>query len=89
MCRDSAAAQQSHLLNPFPSPHVLVALPPQDISALEAIKLDSIDPEAVKSAYAAAKTAYDGSEAGSAAKATAQIQMETSKAMASAVGVTV
>jgi hypothetical protein len=53
---------------------------------MEAIKLDSIDADAVKAAFAAAKLAFDGSEAGSVAKATAQIKMETSKAMASAIG---
>lgn len=56
---------------------------------MEAIKVDSIDAEAVKAAFAAAKASFDGSEAGSVAKATAQIQMETSKAMASAIGMSV
>ena len=61
---------------------------PQDISAMEAVKLDDIDVEAVKSAFTSAKSAYDSAEAGSMAKAEAQIQFETAKSMGAAVGVT-
>ena len=55
---------------------------------MEAVKLDDIDVEAVKSAFTSAKSAYDSAEAGSMAKAEAQIQFETAKSMGAAVGVT-
>lgn len=61
----------------------------QDLSVLEAVKLDSIDAEAVKDSYGKAKSAFDGAEAGSMSKAEAQIVMETSKAMAAAIGVAI
>eukprot|EP00614_Pseudopedinella_elastica_P014336 CAMPEP_0172584214 /NCGR_PEP_ID=MMETSP1068-20121228/3790_1 /TAXON_ID=35684 /ORGANISM="Pseudopedinella elastica, Strain CCMP716" /LENGTH=136 /DNA_ID=CAMNT_0013378309 /DNA_START=166 /DNA_END=576 /DNA_ORIENTATION=- len=57
-----------------------------DISAMEAVKLDMIDADAVKETYAKAKSSFDSSEAGSTPKAAAQIQMETAKAMAAAIG---
>ena len=59
-----------------------------DISAVEACKLDDIDPEAVKESYAAAKAKFDSSS-DEMKKATVQVTMETSRALALAVGVAV
>ena len=59
-----------------------------DISAVEAFKLDDIDPDAVKESYASAKAKFDASS-DEAEKATAQVAMETSRALALAVGVAV
>merc|ERR1740138_1135419 len=59
-----------------------------DISAVEAFKLDDIDPEAVKDSYASAKAKFD-SASDEVDKATAQVAMETSRALALAVGVAV
>jgi len=56
---------------------------------LEAVKLDDLDSDAVKDSYTKAKTSFDGAETGSMAKAEAQIMMETSKSMASALGMSV
>ena len=59
-----------------------------DISAVEAFKLDDIDPEAVKESYASAKAKFDAAS-DEADKAAAQVAMETSRALAIAVGVAV
>jgi enhancing lycopene biosynthesis protein 2 len=59
----------------------------QDISALEAVKVDALDAKLVQESYGKAKSAFDSAEAGSVGKAEAQIRMETSKAMAAAIGV--
>jgi F-type H+-transporting ATPase subunit delta len=59
-----------------------------DISAVEAFKLDDIDPEAVKESYASSKAKFDASS-DEVEKATAQVAMETSRALAIAVGVAV
>eukprot|EP00565_Helicotheca_tamesis_P007368 CAMPEP_0185723492 /NCGR_PEP_ID=MMETSP1171-20130828/321_1 /TAXON_ID=374046 /ORGANISM="Helicotheca tamensis, Strain CCMP826" /LENGTH=167 /DNA_ID=CAMNT_0028391205 /DNA_START=52 /DNA_END=555 /DNA_ORIENTATION=+ len=59
-----------------------------DISCPEAVKLDDIDPAAVTSNFEAARSAYSSAEAGSAAQAEAQIDMEVYRSMGSAVGVT-
>lgn len=56
---------------------------------LEAVKLDSLDESLVKETYSKSKGEYDNAEVGSIAKAEAQIAMETSKAMASALGLSV
>jgi hypothetical protein len=56
---------------------------------LEAVKLDSLDENKVRDTYAKSKSDFDSAEAGSMAKAEAQIVMDTAKAMASALGVTV
>lgn len=53
---------------------------------LEAVKLDDIDGKLVQEAYSKAKAAFDGAEAGSMSKAEAQISVDTTKAMASAIG---
>ena len=58
-----------------------------DISALEAVKLDDLDLEAIKATFASSKSAFDSAEAGSMAKAEAQVSMETAKAMAAALDV--
>ncbi len=58
-----------------------------DVSALEAVKLEDLDIEAIKSTFASSKSAFDSAEAGSMAKADAQISMETAKAMAAALEV--
>ena len=58
-----------------------------DISALEAVKLDDLDLDAIKSTYSTASASFGSAEAGSMAKAEAQIQMETAKAMAAALDV--
>ena len=54
----------------------------------EAVKLDDIDPSAVQSQFDAAKSAYASATAGSVEQAEAQIDMEVTKSMAAAVGVT-
>jgi hypothetical protein len=61
----------------------------QDISALEAVKLDDLDGDAVRDSYSKAKQAFDGAEAGSMGKAEAQVTMETSKSMAAALGLSI
>ena len=54
---------------------------------LEAVKLDDIDAKLVQEAYAKAKSSFDGAEAGSVSKAEAQISVDTTKALASAIGI--
>ena len=65
-----------------PRPHA-----PQDISAFEAVKLDDLDAEAVKTQYSAAASAFGSAAEGSAEKAAAGVQMDTAKAMGDALGV--
>ncbi len=52
------------------------------------MKIDDIDSAAVSSAFDAAKAAFASAEAGSKEQALAQIDMEVTKAMGAAVGVT-
>mmetsp|Transcript_40218 Transcript_40218/g.54705 ORF Transcript_40218/g.54705 Transcript_40218/m.54705 type:complete len:164 (-) Transcript_40218:352-843(-) len=59
-----------------------------DVSAFEAVKLDDLDADAIKSGYASAQSAFASATAGSVEQATAQIEMETSKDMALALGMT-
>lgn len=59
-----------------------------DISCPEAVKIDDIDSAAVSSAFDSAKSAFASAEAGSKEQALAQIDMEVTKAMGAAVGVT-
>jgi len=59
-----------------------------DISCPEAVKIDDIDSAAVSSAFDAAKSAFASAEAGSKEAALAQIDMEVTKAMGAAVGIT-
>jgi len=54
---------------------------------MEAVKLNDLDGEAVKSVFAKAKSSFDSAEAGSMSKAEAQVQAETARAMAAALGV--
>jgi uncharacterized protein YdgA (DUF945 family) len=56
---------------------------------MEAVKVNDLDGEAVKQMFAKAKSAMDGAEAGSVAKAEAQVQTETARAMANALGMSV
>ena len=58
-----------------------------DISAFEAVKLDDLDAEAVKTQYSAAASAFGSAAEGSAEKAAAGVQMDTAKAMGDALGV--
>ena len=60
-----------------------------DITCPEAVPLDDLDTSSVQSNYLDAKKAYEGGEEGSAAKAEAQVDMETCRAMAAALGVAV
>jgi hypothetical protein len=48
--------------------------------------LDDLDSVAIQKNYDAAKTAFSAAEAGSLAQANAEIEMETNKAMAIAIG---
>ena len=61
----------------------------QDISTPEAVKLDDIDSSAVSTGFDQAKAAYANAEAGSIAQAEAQVDMETYRALAAAIGATV
>mmetsp|Transcript_3674 Transcript_3674/g.5481 ORF Transcript_3674/g.5481 Transcript_3674/m.5481 type:complete len:166 (-) Transcript_3674:332-829(-) len=58
-----------------------------DISCPEAVKIDDIDAAAVTAVFEAAKSAFASAEADSVESAEAQIDMEVSKAMGAAVGV--
>ena len=60
----------------------------QDISVPEAYPLSDFDDQAVKTAYAESSRAFASAAEGSAAKATAQIEIETYSAIARALGVT-
>jgi F-type H+-transporting ATPase subunit epsilon len=59
-----------------------------DITALEAVQLSDLDPEAVKEVFAQAK-ADVASASGEKAKAAAQVALSTAKAMADALGLAV
>ena len=52
----------------------------------EAVKLDDLDLTAITSNYEKAKSAFGSAAAGSVEQAEAQIEMETNKAMALALG---
>jgi F0F1-type ATP synthase epsilon subunit len=58
----------------------------KDITCPEAVKLDDLDSAAIQKNYDAAKSAYSAAEAGSVAQAEADIEIETNKAMATAIG---
>jgi len=58
----------------------------KDISCPEAVKLDEIDSAAVAKGYEAAKARFSSAEAGSAAQAEAQIEMEVNRSLGVAVG---
>ncbi|CAM9769551.1 unnamed protein product [Ectocarpus sp. 13 AM-2016] len=58
-----------------------------DITAIEAVRVEEIDEGAVKSSYDAAKREMDAATEGSREAAEAQVAVETTKAMAAAIGV--
>ena len=60
-----------------------------DISAMEAVKIDDIDESAVRSEATRAASALASAADGSVEAATAQIELETARAMGRAIGVTV
>ena len=57
-----------------------------DVSAVEAFKLDDLDAAAAQAGYTDAKSAFDTAADESAAKAEAQIAMETYAAVVDALG---
>ena len=60
-----------------------------DITCPEAVPLDDLDSAAITSNFGDAKKKYDQSEEGSVERAEAQIDMDTCRAMAAAVGVAI
>ncbi|CAM9369730.1 unnamed protein product [Discosporangium mesarthrocarpum] len=59
-----------------------------DVTAIEAVRVDELDEAAVKEAYETSKKDMDAASEGSREKAEAQIGVETSRAMGSAIGIT-
>jgi F0F1-type ATP synthase epsilon subunit len=60
----------------------------QDITCPEAVKLDDLDSAAITKNFEAAKAAYSKADVGSMDHAEAEVEMETNKAMAMALGIT-
>ncbi|CAM9238974.1 unnamed protein product [Choristocarpus tenellus] len=58
-----------------------------DVTAIEAVRVEELDEGAVKEAYETAKKEMDAAAEGSKEKAEAQIGVETSRAMGSAIGI--
>ncbi|CAM9485937.1 unnamed protein product [Scytosiphon promiscuus] len=58
-----------------------------DITAIEAVRVEELDEAAVKTSYDAAKREMDAAAEGSREAAEAQVAVETTRAMAAAIGV--
>ncbi len=69
-------------------PPYLIFFSIQDVSVPEAFPLSDFDESAVKNGFANAQKAASSAAEGSAAKAVAQIEMDTFSSLARALGVT-